>query len=69
MSKIHKFPISWHEDCIVNLRATLASHEEQIERLRNNCVDMRREILRRTAQIARAKRMKVTEFDQERFKA
>ena len=62
-----KRPIAWHEECLANLRISLARQKEEVARL-VKCVAHTKLIqAQMAAQIDEAKRRGLTEFDAERL--
>ena len=62
-----KFPIAWHEECLVNSKANLASLEAQLTRMSDAVAMAKNRVGFLTAQIEEAKRRGLTEFDSERL--
>ena len=62
-----KRPIAWHEECLVNMRASLAQEETRLARLNAEAARSRDHIATLAAQIDEAKRRGLTEFDAERL--
>lgn len=62
-------PVEWHEDC---QRNAVASHQqlvEELERLSNRVAESQANLLYRSKQIARAKRLGKKTFDADKFGA
>ena len=62
-----KFPIAWHEECLVNFKVNLASLEAQLARMLDTVAIAKGRVQFLTAQIEEAKRRGLTEFDGERL--
>lgn len=62
-----KFPISWHEDCLMNSKTYLAQKRKTLADLQYEIDTIARGIAFRESQIARAKEMGKDSYDDERF--
>lgn len=70
MSK-NTFPLSWHEECLRNMKASLLREEKRLREYVDSQIasieNLRKDIETSELQIARAKKEGKTEFDRERY--
>ena len=59
--------ITWHEDCLKNMKISLQYYQTQLERLQGTIRAVEQNIALAERQIARAKKLGKAEFDPERF--
>jgi hypothetical protein len=62
-----KFPISWHEECLINRKASLARERLTLDSICLQVGKLMDEISFAERQIAEAKRRGLYEFDPDKF--
>jgi len=61
-------PVEWHEECIKNQIRHCKRKEEEFDRLNLDIKKSKEEIEKYALQIIKAKQLKKTHFDRDRFK-
>ena len=62
-----KFPISWHKECLENMRASAAHYRKAANRAIADAEQCEKACIAYDAQIIRAEEMGVAEFDRDKF--